>query len=314
MQVLFYDIVTKLPLGNARQLPTLDELLERPTSSPCTCRNTGDQNMIGAQQMAHMKQGSLLINASRGTVVDIDALAAALECGHLGGAAIDVFPVEPQANDERSIAAPRCDNVILTPHIGGSTAEAQANIGREVAEKLIRYSDNGSTAVGGELPGGGAAGAPGRRRCCTSTATCPGVMSRSTSLRAGINIDAQFLRTNEKVGYVVIDVDGSAQRRRDGRDVLDTGDDPLPGAVLSRPSRWPAYCSRLVSRQSYSMTRPPSQVTGNIPTTPNPLFDKNKCSRSSGAFLRRALISDTSDWIAQTCSSLLPNPLNASVS
>jgi D-3-phosphoglycerate dehydrogenase len=161
-----------------------------------------------------MRPGSFLINASRGTVVDIDALSAALESEHLHGAAIDVFPVEPQGNDARfESPLARFDNVILTPHIGGSTAEAQANIGREVAAKLIRYSNNGSTASAVNFPEVTLPEHTGRSRILHIHRNVPGVMARINDRfsAAGINIDAQYLRTNEEVGYVVTDVDSSAE-------------------------------------------------------------------------------------------------------
>ena len=147
MYVIYYDAVTKLPLGNARQVGTMDELLaSADVVSLHVPEIPSTANMMGAAQFAKMKAGSIFINAARGTCVDIDALAAALESKHLGGAAVDVFPVEPKANDEEFLSPLRkFDNVILTPHIGGSTLEAQANIGLEVAEKFARYSDAGTT-------------------------------------------------------------------------------------------------------------------------------------------------------------------------
>src|SRR6185503_11095172 len=171
------------------------------------------QAMIGAAQLARMKPGSHLINASRGTVVDIPALAAALESGHLHGAAIDVFPVEPQGNDapfESELT--RFDNVILTPHIGGSTAEAQVNIGSEVAAKLLRYSNNGSTVSAVNFPQVALPEHTGRCRLLHIHRNVPGVMAAVNERfsAAGINIDAQYLRTNEEVGYVVIDVDSDS--------------------------------------------------------------------------------------------------------
>ena len=216
MSVAFYDIETKLPLGNARQVATLAELLETADVVSLHVPETpATHNMIGAQELARMKPGSHLINASRGTVVDIAALTAALESEHLHGAAIDVFPAEPQGNDA-SFDSPltRFDNVILTPHIGGSTAEAQANIGREVSAKLIRYSNNGSTATAVNFPEVTLPEHTGRSRVLHIHKNIPGVLARINERfsAAGLNIDAQYLRTNEEVGYVVTDVDGSAQR------------------------------------------------------------------------------------------------------
>jgi len=216
MSVIFFDIDTKLPLGNARQIDTLGALLEASDVVSLHVPETpATRNMIAADELAKMKPGSHLINASRGTVVDIDALAAALETEHLHGAAIDVFPVEPQGNEARfESPLTRFDNVMLTPHIGGSTAEAQANIGREVAAKLIRYSNNGSTASAVNFPEVTLPEHTGRSRVLHIHKNVPGIMARINERfsAAGINIDAQYLRTNEEVGYVVTDVDSSAQQ------------------------------------------------------------------------------------------------------
>ncbi len=214
MSVVFHDIDAKLPLGNARQLPNLDALLQAADVVSLHVPETPEtQNLMGALQIARMKPGSHLINASRGTVVDIDALAAALESRHLHGAAIDVFPVEPQGNDA-TFESPlvKFDNVILTPHIGGSTAEAQANIGREVAAKLIRYSNNGTTVSAVNFPEVTLPEHSGRSRLLHIHRNVPGVLARVNERvsEAGINIAAQYLRTNADVGYVVIDVDSTA--------------------------------------------------------------------------------------------------------
>jgi D-3-phosphoglycerate dehydrogenase len=214
MVVVFHDIESKLTLGNARQLANLDEVLER--SDVVTLHLPelpSTKGLIGARQLAVMKRGAHLINASRGTVVDIDALTAALESGHIAGAAIDVFPVEPQGNDS-AFESPltRFDNVILTPHIGGSTLEAQANIGREVADKLIRYSNNGSTTSAVNFPEVALPEHTGRSRLLHIHRNVPGVMARVNERlsKAGVNIAAQYLSTREDVGYVVIDVDSGS--------------------------------------------------------------------------------------------------------
>jgi D-3-phosphoglycerate dehydrogenase len=211
MQVQFCDVVSKLPLGNARQLPSLEQLLAQSDVVSLHVPETrGTRNMIGAAQLAQMPKGSILLNASRGTVVDIDALAASLESGHLGGAGIDVFPVEPRANDEEFTSPLRAfDNVILTPHIGGSTVEAQANIGVEVAEKLARYSDTGATTSSVNFPEVSLPEHEGSHRLLHIHHNVPGVMSAINRVFSeyDINVSAQFLQTNEAVGYVVIDVD-----------------------------------------------------------------------------------------------------------
>ena len=210
MQVLFHDIETKLSLGNARTAASLDDLLERSDIVTLHVPETpATQMMFGAAQIARMKPGAHLINASRGTVVDIDALAAALESGHVGGAAVDVFPIEPKGNgDVFESPLARFDNVILTPHVGGSTLEAQDNIGTEVAAKLVRYSDNGSTLSAVNFPEVTLPEHAGSHRILHIHRNVPGVLSQVNELfsREGVNIDGQFLRTDAKVGYVVIDI------------------------------------------------------------------------------------------------------------
>ena len=154
MHVAFFDVVNKLPLGNARQVQHLHDLLgQSDIVSLHVPELPSTEGMIGAAEIAAMKPGGILINAARGTVVDIEALAAALQAKKLLGAAIDVFPVEPRTNkDEFQSPLRGLDNVILTPHIGGSTMEAQANIGLEVAEKLVKYSDNGTSTSSVNFP------------------------------------------------------------------------------------------------------------------------------------------------------------------
>jgi D-3-phosphoglycerate dehydrogenase len=210
MKVYLYDIVTKLPLGNATQVNSLKELMQICDVVSLHVPETAQtENMIGAEQISWMKKGSILINASRGTVVDIDALAAALESKHLSGAAVDVFPVEPHANDEEFVSPLRkFENCILTPHIGGSTMEAQENIGFEVAEKLIRYSDNGSTQTSVNFPEVALPSHPGMHRLLHVHKNVPGVMSQINQIfsASGINIRSQYLQTNDKIGYVVMDI------------------------------------------------------------------------------------------------------------
>jgi len=216
MTVLFHDIENKLPLGNARRAASLGTLLA--VSDVVTLHvpeTPATQDMIGAEQLTAMKPGSLLINASRGTVVDIDALAASLESGHLHGAAIDVFPVEPKGNDAVfSSPLTRFDNVILTPHIGGSTAEAQANIGGEVAAKLVRYSNNGSTVSAVNFPEVTLPEHTGKCRLLHIHRNVPGIIANINDRfsKAGINVASQFLQTDANVGYVVIDVDANASQ------------------------------------------------------------------------------------------------------
>ena len=211
MQVQFYDVVNKLPLGNARQVPSLNQLLASSEVVSLHVPETGStQNLISEKQIQQMKPGGVLINASRGTVVDIDALAAGLASGHLGGAGIDVFPVEPRSNDDEFISPLRqFDNTFLTPHIGGSTVEAQENIGMEVAEKLARYSDNGTSTSSVNFPEVALPEHAGSHRLLHIHHNVPGVMSAINAIFSenNLNISAQFLQTNEELGYVVIDVD-----------------------------------------------------------------------------------------------------------
>ena len=211
MQVQFYDVVNKLPLGNARQVPSLSQLLASSEVVSLHVPETGaTQNLIGERELQQMQAGAVLINASRGTVVDIDALATSLEDGRLGGAGIDVFPVEPRSNDDEFISPlRRFDNTFLTPHIGGSTVEAQENIGMEVAEKLARYSDTGATTSSVNFPEVALPEHAGSHRLLHVHHNVPGVMSSINAVFSenNLNVSAQFLQTNELVGYVVIDTD-----------------------------------------------------------------------------------------------------------
>ncbi len=211
MRVVFYDIETKLALGNVQALPSLDALLDLADVVTLHVPETpGTFRMIGAEQLARMKPGSHLVNAARGTVVDIDALVAALESQHLAGAAIDVFPMEPKANDEEFVSPlRRFDNVLLTPHVGGSTEEAQQNIGLEVAGKLLKYSNNGSTLSSVNFPEVSLPEHPGKHRLLHIHHNRPGVLSRINAIfsEQRINIAGQYLQTNARIGYVVIDLD-----------------------------------------------------------------------------------------------------------
>ncbi|BES70540.1 phosphoglycerate dehydrogenase [Marinobacter nanhaiticus D15-8W] len=211
MKVYFYDVVSKLSIGNATQVNSLKELLNiSDVVSLHVPETPATKYMFGPEQLAQMKPGSILMNASRGTVVDIEALAETLKSGKLLGAAIDVFPVEPKSNDEEFVSPLReFDNVILTPHIGGSTIEAQENIGREVAEKLAMYSDNGTTVSSVNFPEVALPSHPGQHRLLHIHENIPGVMSEINRVFSdnGINICGQYLQTQEDIGYVVIDVD-----------------------------------------------------------------------------------------------------------
>ncbi len=210
MRVQFYDIEDKLVLGNASQV-TFGTLLKTSDVISLHVPETAQtKNMIGEAELALMKPGSVLINASRGTVVDIDALTDALRSNKLAGAAIDVFPTEPKGNDEEFVSPLRAfDNVILTPHIGGSTQEAQENIGFEVAGKMVKYSDNGSTLSAVNFPEVSLPEHKGRSRLLHVHKNQPGVMTKINEAFAkhNINIAGQYLQTNADIGYVVIDID-----------------------------------------------------------------------------------------------------------
>ena len=214
MQVVFHDVVGKLPLGNARQAAGLHALLaQSDIVSLHVPELPSTQWMIGATEIAAMKPGAILINASRGTVVEIDAPAQALREGHLAGAAVDVFPVEPKSNkDEFTSPLRGMDNVILTPHIGGSTQEAQANIGLEVAEKLVKYSDNGTSITSVNFPEVALPAHPGKHRILHVHHNQPGVLSAINQVFAAlhVNIAGQYLQTDDKLGYVVIDLDAQS--------------------------------------------------------------------------------------------------------
>ena len=211
MRVQFYDIEDKLVLGNSTQVKTLNQLLKTSDVVSLHVPETKQtQNMIGAKQLEMMKDGAILINAARGTVIDIDALVEVLKAGKLSGAAIDVFPVEPKSNNEEFVSPLReFDNVILTPHVGGSTQEAQQNIGVEVAGKLAKYSDNGSTLSAVNFPEVSLPEHTGRSRLLHIHKNAPGVLTQINQAFAAenINIAAQYLQTNENIGYVVIDVE-----------------------------------------------------------------------------------------------------------
>ena len=234
MQVIFHDIETKLSLGNARAAIDLDDLLARADIVTVHVPETAaTQWMIGAPQLAKMRPGAHLINAARGTVVDIEALDAALHSGHIGGAALDVFPVEPKGNGDAFVSPLTAhDNVILTPHVGGSTLEAQDNIGVEVAAKLVRYSDNGSTLSAVNFPEVTLPEHADSLRLLHIHQNVPGVLSKVNEIfsRHNVNIDGQFLRTDPKVGYVVIDITASEEQAAGVREELAA----IPGTLRTR--------------------------------------------------------------------------------
>ncbi len=212
MRVLYYDIVDKLALGNARPTASLAELLGVADAVslhvPATAETRG---MIGGGELAAMRPGACLVNAARGEVVDVEALAEALRRGHLGGAAIDVFPKEPAGGGESFESPLRgLPNVILTPHVGGATEEAQERIGGEVADKLLRYSDSGATTGAVNFVEVALPVQRDATRFLHIHRNVPGVLSRINEVfsRKALNISGQYLRTDGEIGYVVSDVDG----------------------------------------------------------------------------------------------------------
>ncbi|MCO6550164.1 MAG: phosphoglycerate dehydrogenase [Gilliamella sp.] len=218
MNVYFYDIETKLPLGNAKQVSTMKELLAiSDIVSMHVPENPTTIKMISDNEIDAMKQNAILINASRGKVIDLDALTKALKANKLSGAAIDVFPTEPASNND-PFESPLCqfDNVIITPHIGGSTSEAQENIGIEVASKLAKYSDTGATLSAVNFPEASLPiPAKGSSRFINIHRNQPGVLTAINTLFAeqGLNISAQYLQTDPQIGYVVIDIDRVKQSK-----------------------------------------------------------------------------------------------------
>ncbi|MGP1605616.1 MAG: phosphoglycerate dehydrogenase [Moraxella sp.] len=211
MKVIYHDVVTKLPLGNAVQAASLDELLEQADIVTLHVPDLpSTRNMMTKEQFDKMKDGTFFINAARGGCVDIDDLAAALQSKKLLGAAIDVFPKEPKSADEEFFSPLRAfDNVILTPHVGGSTQEAQANIGLEVGEKFVKYSDQGDTTSAVNFPNVSVPFIEGTHRLLHIHKNVPGVLSQINAAfaKAGINIAAQSMLTRGDVGYLVMDVD-----------------------------------------------------------------------------------------------------------
>ena len=211
MNVVYFDVLTKLPHGNAKQIRDLRELLSQ--SDIVTLHVPSDattRNMINEETLSAMKENAIFLNYSRGDVVDLDALKNFIESGKISGAAIDVFPFEPEKNgDEFSTVLQNLPNVILTPHIGGSTEEAQANIGLDVTSKLINYLELGTSNGSHTVPELNLPPQAGTHRILHIHQNIPGVLSEINSKlsQKGINILGQFLKTNEEIGYVILDID-----------------------------------------------------------------------------------------------------------
>jgi len=217
MSVLYYDIATKLPHGNAKQVRDLKELLKH--SDIVTLHVPSDattRNMINAETLKSVKKGGILLNYSRGDVVELRALKKAIDKGALAGAAIDVFPDEPEkSGDVFSSVLQNLPNVILTPHIGGSTEEAQANIGLDVTAKLIKYLEFGTSEGSHTVPPVSLPPQVGTHRILHIHKNIPGVLGEINSRlsKRGINIVGQYLKTNDDIGYVILDVDSKLSKQ-----------------------------------------------------------------------------------------------------
>ncbi len=238
MRVFFYDVEPKLALGNATQVPNLPALLRavdvvtlHVPESPAT------RGMFGAQEIGYMRDGASVINASRGNVVDVDALVAALDAGKLSGAALDVFPEEPASNDV-VFDSPlrRFHNVILTPHVGGSTVEAQASIGYEVAEKLVRFSNTGATLGAVNFPQVSLPAHRGTYRLLHIHRNQPGILAAVNAVFSarGINIQGESLQTDPAVGYAVVDFDIEQGFDLEQLEALKRIDGTLRAQILTR--------------------------------------------------------------------------------
>lgn len=216
MHVIYHDVATKLPHGNAKQIRDLKEVLKQ--SNIVTLHVPSDpttRNMINADTLKSMRKGSILINHSRGDVVDLNALRKAIKSGNIAGAAIDVFPDEPEKNgDAFESVLQNLPNVILTPHIGGSTEEAQANIGLDVTAKLIKYLDFGTSEGSHTVPPVSLPPQAGTHRILHIHKNIPGVLGEINSRlsKRGINITGQYLKTNDEIGYVILDVDSKLSK------------------------------------------------------------------------------------------------------
>jgi len=227
MRVVFYDIVNKLPLGNAVQLASLGELLQSSDFVTLHVPESPEtRNMVSSREISLMKNGSCLLNLSRGSVVDLKAVSDALTSGHLAGAALDVFPREPGSSSEAFECELRgLENVILTPHIGGSTEEAQRNIGIEVASALVKYIETGSSSGSVNFPHVDLPLVRNRHRVLNIHRNVPGVLSNINRIVAemGVNISSQYLGTRHDVGYLIMDVDQRISREvKREIDILDT--------------------------------------------------------------------------------------------
>lgn len=228
MKVIFYDIETKLPLGNATDAKSLKELLRQADIVTLHVPETEQtKNLLNKDTIPYCKQGSIILNYARGEVIELPVLAEAIKSGQVAGAGVDVFPVEPEKNgDVFSSPLQGLPNVLLTPHIGGSTEEAQQNIGEDVSNKLLNYLEKGITFGSHTVPALSLPPQAGAHRILHIHRNVPGVLSAINSelSRAKINIVGQYLKTNEQIGYVVVDVDKQLSKKAEGllREVPET--------------------------------------------------------------------------------------------
>jgi D-3-phosphoglycerate dehydrogenase / 2-oxoglutarate reductase len=217
MKVIFYDVETKLPLGNAEDAKTLKEVLGRADIITFHVPETlHTRRLLGKNNLKNCKKGAIIINYARGEVVDLDALRRSILDGHIGGAAVDVFPAEPEKNgDPFNTPLQGCPNTILTPHIGGSTEEAQQNIGDDVSNKLFNFLEKGNSFGSHTVPALALPPQEGSHRILHIHKNVPGVLSEINGLlsRNNINILGQYLKTNDLIGYVVLDVDQQISTR-----------------------------------------------------------------------------------------------------
>lgn len=217
MKVLFYDVETKLPLGNAADARTLKDLLSGSDVITLHVPETMQtKNLISKANIKHCKKGAVIINYARGEVIDLPVLRKAIESGHIGGAAVDVFPFEPEKNGDRfETPLQNLSNVILTPHVGGSTEEAQQNIGEDVSMKLLNYLEKGSSLGSHTVPPLSLPAQERSHRILHIHQNVPGVLSKINGelSRHKINIVGQYLKTNDQIGYVVVDVDKQLSRK-----------------------------------------------------------------------------------------------------
>ncbi len=238
MSVIYHDRTDKLRHGNVEPAKSLDDLLERSDVVSLHVPDTSEtRGMFGAAELAKMKPGSYLINNARGSLVDIDALVEALESKHLAGAAIDVFPSEPKSNKDEFVSRLRgFDNVILTPHVGGSTEEAQERIGEEVAKRLVEYSDVGSTIGAVNFPQVQLPKGTDNTRFIQVQTNAPGELGKLNDLFAkhALNIAAQHYQTDGEIGYVVVDVDGQLENAVDILNEIRTLSGTIRARLLNR--------------------------------------------------------------------------------